>query len=400
MKLGQTKILYLISWATDFAYILAIFTITRMLAEGSATLMQSGILGAIGTLSYAGATAVSGHLSYRVGRRRVVGFGAGLTMLLMIVGAQVQTVAAMYLLIGLLGIGVGFIYPSVIAALTAGEQDGRKANRTLFLFCLSWNLGMICGQSGGGFLFRVNPAASIYLGAALMAIVLGLVLCWQPSAPATREAAAAPSAANARGVLFTLMAWVSNLAAAFAFSLIIYIFPHLATELGISPALHGGILSGNRCLAVLIYLVMHATVFWHYRLAANLWALAMAFAGLSILAVASAPAVVCGGLLLIGAMVGYNYFASIYYSTTAFAEDRKGLASGIHEATLAVGQGGGALLGGWVGMQYGLRAPFRLGAMVMLLAAAAQIALYLGARQRLAQPRPGEPALESRGSSG
>jgi hypothetical protein len=57
------------------------------------------------------------------------------------------------------------------------------------------------------------------------------------------------------------------------------------------------------------------------------------------------------GLAAINLLRGYNYVASLYYSTAGGGPKRQGLASGIHEATLALGFAMGSIAGGlfaWV----------------------------------------------------
>src|SRR5205823_8449376 len=56
----------------------------------------------------------------------------------------------------LLGVGMGFLYPPLIGWLNQGEDahaNRRGVSRTLILFCVSWNLGMLCGQLTAGSLF-------------------------------------------------------------------------------------------------------------------------------------------------------------------------------------------------------------------------------------------------------
>ncbi len=52
------------------------------------------------------------------------------------------------------------------------------------------------------------------------------------------------------------------------------------------------------------------------------------------------------GLAALGVLVGYNYFASLYYSMAGGGPKRQGLASGIHEASLGFGFAMGSIAGG------------------------------------------------------
>ncbi|MFH1570353.1 MAG: hypothetical protein ABIL09_20345, partial [Gemmatimonadota bacterium] len=98
--------------------------------------------------------------------------------------------------------------------------------------------------------------------------------------------------------------------------------------------------------------------------------------GLAVLSTAVSVAALTAGVMLVGVMMGYSYFSSIYYSTTGFAEGRRGLASGVHEGTLAVGFTLGSLGGGYLGAALGVRAPFQVGIAVLAASAALQVLGY------------------------
>jgi predicted MFS family arabinose efflux permease len=83
------------------------------------------------------------------------------------------------------------------------------------------------------------------------------------------------------------------------------------------------------------------------------------------------------GLCFLGYLLGFNYFASLYYSTTSSHERRKGLAGGIHEATLGLGISGGSLFGGFAGALMGPRAPYWFSIIVMVGLFMAQVCLYM-----------------------
>ena len=78
------------------------------------------------------------------------------------------------------------------------------------------------------------------------------------------------------------------------------------------------------------------------------------------------------GLVLFALLSGYNYFSSIFYSTTTFDRKRQGLFSGMHEASLAVGFAAGSLGGGLVSLWLGPRAPYQTVALVVVLTTAVQ----------------------------
>jgi len=103
----------------------------------------------------------------------------------------------------------------------------------------------------------------------------------------------------------------------------------------------------------------------------------LAVAGLMIIAAASSAAGLLLGLALLGQLVGYNYFAGLYYSTAGSSREGRALAAGIHEATLAAGMAIGTLLGGMLGSVVDQRMPYRLAAGVVIVLIAAQCAAWV-----------------------
>ncbi len=96
------------------------------------------------------------------------------------------------------------------------------------------------------------------------------------------------------------------------------------------------------------------------------------------------------GLVGLAQLVGYNYFASLYYSTTGVTEERRGTASGIHEFTLSIGFAAGAMGGGFLGHFAGNRAPYRLAAAFILVLLIVQLASLATFKRRAAQGNSNE----------
>ncbi len=363
MVFSRPNILYFTSFATDYAYFAFLFVITRLLAETGSSQWHLGVFGACTSICYALSGPWAGALSDRIGRRRVILSGAAGAMAVLLICATWRSRPLFYIAGALCGVAAALIYPPLIAWLT---EDGRDTSRRLFRFCVAWNSGVIAAQISGGGLYAVRPPLPLLVAAVPMAGVLALMLAWKPSAlsgsgaaPAVGSPPATHDAAS-RARVFVYLAWLSNIAGAFCFSLLVHLFPYLAHESGISPPVHGLMLALNRLGVIGTYVLMYRFAFWRYRLWTAVASQLLAMAGLSLLGFAGSAPVLTLGLVLTALMLGYNYFASIYYSTMAFGTERKGAASGMHEATLAMGSGLGALGGGIWGTVYGARAPYRL----------------------------------------
>ena len=118
--------------------------------------------------------------------------------------------------------------------------------------------------------------------------------------------------------------------------------------------------------------------------------------GLAMLIVARSPAGLLAGLAGVGVLAGYNYFASLYYSSMSREDDSRGFVSGMHEATLTAGIAVGSIAGGVIGSVAGPRAPYALalaavGALTIIQAGIylrcvrPRARLYLAARRAAAQ---------------
>ncbi|MBM3786936.1 MAG: MFS transporter [Acidobacteria bacterium] len=387
--LSRTRIIYYTSFATDLAYFTFLFSLSRWLAETGASQWQLGVFGACGSLSYALSGPVAGMVSDRFGRRRVILCGSVATILALAAAAVWRSASIFpFLAIGC-GIAVALVFPPLIAWLTA---DGRDSSRRLFRFCVSWNAGVLLGQMGAGWLYLLRPELPLLAVTIPMAAVVALLLVWKPEPPApatvATEAGGPPSPGpRPEARAFAYMAWIANGAGALAFSLVTHLFPLLAHESGISPPVHGAMLALGRITVLISYFVLYRSPFWHYRIWPAVVAQAAAIAGLALLGFAGAAPLLALGLMLTSPMIGYNYFAGIYYSTEAFGANRRGAASGMHEASLAIGGGAGALGGGIIGSLYGTRAPYQLCALLLAALVVSQWAIHR-AMDNSARERP------------
>ena len=406
---GRRANLYVLSWLGDFCSSLFIFTCTRYLAERDGDLMHLGVLGACGSLSYALSAALVGHLCDRCGRRRLIALGAVLLAASYAAALRSMAVPWIYLEYALAGVAFALIFPPLIALLSTRDDGresrgdrGRSSTRPLILFCLSWNLGIVCGNVSGGLVFAVDPRLSLKIGIGLCLAHLALTLLNAHAAHRHRPEPVAP-VPTLDGIaeltpegqpagrwqpipvlrLFAFTGWVANLSSAFSISLVLYIFPQLATSLGISAPMHGAMVMTARISVVSMYILLHFTSFWRYRIEPGLLAMLCAMGGLGLLSSTASVPWLTTGILLTGVFMGYNYFSGIFYSTTGFA-GRRGLAVGVHEATLAIGFTAGSLGGGYAGATLGVRAPFQVCVGVVACVGVLQVVSYLVLRRRSA----------------
>ena len=375
--------IYLLSTLTDFAYIIFVFTTSRFMAESHATMMELGILGAIYSISYTLNGLIAGRLSDRWPRNKMIVLGSGALFITMLVCSQWASRQVFYVMAVVAGLALGMIYPASIAMLTEGykkENSDHQASRRLLRFCIAWNIGLICGQPTAGWLFSIKPTLPFVIGmlAALVVIFITFRLRDQvsKSTDSGLHKGRGDFEPEPRARVFAYLGWMSNVSSSIGISLILYLFPYQAHELNIGSRVHGLMLASNRMAVVSTYLIMHQLPFWRYRLSTSLLAQLCAACGLLVLAYGTSISLLTTGLVLVGVLLGYTYFSSIFYSTMGFADKQKGMSSGMHEATLAFGHCIGTLGGGFLGTWLGPRAPYQACVGVMALSILFQISLY------------------------
>ena len=374
------RLLYLICGLTDFAAFVVIFAVSRGLAEGKAESWYLGVVGAGLSLSAGIGSILGGWLAHRFDGRVVFVSGA-VAIGVSIAACALGDPTSPWFLPGywLLGIGLGCLYPPLIGWLNQGvdaQANRRGVSRTLILYCVSWNLGMMCGQLTAGSLFSFG--AHWTYGAAFLVSMLNLILAMAaarrvvPLSAASIHKTPEEHEAVELAAAFKRLSWIANLGGMFGGSMVIHLLPGLAVTIGIAAADHGKLLASWRAVIIATYLVMHCSAFWHYRLSTSLASQVLAAVGLIVIARSESAVTLLIGLTLLGQLVGYNYFSGLFYSTAGSSHERRALAAGIHEATLAVGMAVGTIVGGVLGTLVNQRVPYLLAAVVLLVMIVAQ----------------------------
>ena len=363
--------LYLIAWLTDFAAVLFIFAGTRLLAEQGAGDVALGWAGVAFFLSSAVSNACAGRLSDRWGRRRVATCGMALFLGSLSLGlaaeAEPRLFYAAYMSVG---VALGMIYPPVIACVGGSTQE-RVADRAFLLFCVAFNLGMVSGQLSGGWLFRqLGFQAPVVVA---IVLVTGGLICIrflreptlgdEPTSVTDPGSIDATRAELARAL--ASLSGIANFGGMFSMSLLWFLFPQLVVVMGVPADAHGGMLAIGRAVAISTFCTMFFFPAWKFRFRFAAATQLCGAIGLLLLATATNAAGLAAGIVCLSLLMGYNYFASLFYNAVGEPQRRKGRAFGRNEAWLALGAAGGSWLGGYVGAYWGIRTTFQLAAAVI-----------------------------------
>ncbi|MBI5760536.1 MAG: MFS transporter [Planctomycetales bacterium] len=377
-------LLYLICGLTDFAAFVVIFAVSRGLAEGHVEAWYLGLVGAGLSFSAGVGSILGGWLSHRFDGRVIFVSGA-VTIGLSISACGLGDHQSLWFWPGywLLGFGLGFLYPPLIGWLNQGEDahtNRRGVSRTLILYCVAWNLGMMCGQLTAGSLFSWGAnwtyGAAFSIAVVNVCLALAAVRLVLPLSTESIDTIRPEHEAQELATAFKRLSWIANLGGMFGGSMVLHLLPDLAVAIHVPPDDHGRLLAGWRIVIIATYLIMHYSAFWHYRLSTAMASQALAAIGLVVIARAESAVTLFIGVALLGQLVGYNYFSGLFYSTAGSSHERRALAAGIHEATLAVGMAIGTSVGGVLGTLVNHRVPYLLAASVLLVLIVVQSAAW------------------------
>ncbi|MCP4811841.1 MAG: hypothetical protein GY888_04975, partial [Planctomycetaceae bacterium] len=76
-------------------------------------------------------------------------------------------------------------------------------------------------------------------------------------------------------------------------------------------------------------------------------------------------------------LMGFNYYGSLYYSSTGATADKQGKAFGLNESFLMFGAVGGSLAGALLSGAETFRLPFLVAAVVVLASLLTQVTIWL-----------------------
>ncbi|MBI3946171.1 MAG: MFS transporter, partial [Armatimonadetes bacterium] len=338
----------------------------RVALHFGATPFQLGLLGSLPLAAFVAVCLTAGGLSDRWGRRRVLLVGVLGHLLALALARHAASLPVLLLAAALLGVGGGFFWPAVEAAV--GDTHGHGTlGRGLLLFNLGWTGGMSLGAAAGGWLSDLGLFLPFTVGLAVGGAAIPILFFWPPrgAAPGDEEhPALAPMAAEAADH-FLLLARIANFTAFFAVACVRALFTPLGEHLGFGGGLIGGLIGLVTVAQALTFVPLAGSRRWQYRMLPVLAAQSAVVAAMLGTGLSASPWAFALSLAALGAGVGVTYTASLFYSLNR--PTGRGRMGAIHEAILGGGAMAGPFLGGALANRFGLRAPYFLAAAVVAL---------------------------------
>lgn len=339
--------------------------------------MELGLLGAVRGLTYVVAILSTAVLADRYSRRTITTVSTVALAVVLVLTAWVTTLWQLFAGVLLWAVAVSLFWPSVFAWLGdshAPEHLGRATGTVN----LGWSVGSLIGAALGGVLFHLWGPLPMIL-AALPALLAGLSM---RGAAEVRHSAAEPQAGGkaqpgARRRLAS--AWLGIGAVCCVFGLMGSVFPKLGSDIGVDASVFGVLYAVSGLTQTVVFGLGFMGVLWTRDWRVSLAAQVLSAALLATVFWATGPWCIVPLYASLGVALAVSYYVSLYVSLEG--EGSRGVKSGIHEASLMAGAVIGALAGGTIAREWGLRAPYVPMAALVLLLAAVQLWLNLSSRR-------------------
>jgi DHA1 family multidrug resistance protein-like MFS transporter len=360
----------------DLAFNIYYLAAPLLLIQLKANPVELGLVGTITSSVHMAMSHFMGHLSDRLGRRRLI-IAAPLifatSCLFVTLAGRVGVILA---LSALNGFAMSIYWPS-LEAWVADRQTGSELARNIGSFNLSWTAATLTGPVLSGFLYNLYPRLTFLLAAAVALMLFILIYTslqdTEPHSIESVEPTGGEASTPRKDLLYAV--WVANFASWFLIGNARYQFPKLARELGLPPYVIGLLLG---CVGFSLFsgfFILRGTHLWHFKKRYLFGAQLLAALGLVFLFLSSEPVLLALAFLMIGLSCSVTYYSSLYY--TVHLLEKKGKGTGLHESILGIGAVLGPILGGIAAQYTGLRAPYLLCFAVLFAAVVAELTLTI-----------------------
>jgi MFS family permease len=322
--------------------------------------MLAGVLG----FAYVAAAIMGGRFAQRQGYFYSVRVGSAIMAGCFIVGAFLDAWWPTFAVMFIANFGMCFTWPALEAMVSEGESRHRMQSM-VGIYNVTWaGAGAFAYFTGGAMIERWGIRSMYLVPAALLILqfVLALVLEKEtrkansgtiplPPEPRTDETVIAEKHNHAPA--FLKMAWVANPFAYLGCNTVIAIIPTLAHNLKLSAMMAGFSCSIWLFVRAGSFVLLRYWPNWHYRFDLLVTAYVAMIGAFAVILLVPNLWVLIGAQVVFGLAHGLIYYSSLFYSMDV--GEAKGEHSGIHEAAIGAGNGGGpaiAALALWLWPQH------------------------------------------------
>ena len=345
-----------------------------LLIDLKANPVELGLVGTLAALVHMSMAHLMGGLSDRLGRRRLIIAAPVIFSVSCLLMTQVREIWVILALSLVNGFCLSIYWPS-LQAWIADRQTGTGLARDIGSFNMSWTAATLAGPMLSGAFYSLYTGLPFLVAAGIALLLFLLVFTTVRDNGRSSSERTEPVDTETRiwQRSFLHAAWVANFASWFIMGNARYQFPKLARELNIPPHLIGLVLGFLGLALFLGFFLLRRTDQWFFVRNFLFGAQVLALVGILLIVVSNEAYLFALAFIMIGLSCSVTYYSSLYYAVHLLK--KKGKGSGLHESIL----GGGAVLGpilGGVAAQYaGLRAPYLLCIVVLVMAFGVELAL-------------------------
>ena len=299
---------------------------------------------ALNGLIYVFSSWQGGRFGQRRGYFNALKLGFGAMIAALAIGFEFHSVPGLILATGLFNVGMCFIWPSIEALVSEGE-DAVGLSRMVGTYNVVWASTNALALFTGGTLVEQFGFKTIFIvPIAIFIVLLGLAFWLQKHADGARAACHQiistpvpdphrPSTAKTRA--FLRMAWLANPVAYVAINTLIPMLPTLAAHFQLTPMFAGFACSLWGFVRLGTFVLLWYWTDWHYRFRWLVTAFALLIVSFALILTVPSLALLIMAQVFFGGAIGLIYYSSLFYSMDA--SDAKGDHGGIHEAAIGVG---------------------------------------------------------------
>jgi MFS family permease len=342
LKAGAFALEAINSLATTYFFYYAYFLGEKKFGFGT---IQNLCLASVLGFSYVFAAISGGRFAQRHGYLYSVRIGAIIMAIAFLIGAFVDSWWPTFVLIMIANFGMCFTWPALEAMVSEGEPRHRMQSM-VGIYNVTWAAAGAFAYFTGGAMIQHWGIRSMYLvPVALLVIEVVLAFVLQKElqnsdeAPPPEEPADTIAEKHTHAPAFLKMAWVANPFAYLGCNTVIALIPTLARHMELTATMAGIICSTWLFVRAASFVLLRYWSDWHYRFDLLVAAYVAMIATFATILLVPNLWVLIGAQVVFGLAHGLIYYSSLFYSMDV--GETKGEHSGIHEAAIGAGNGGG-----------------------------------------------------------